>query len=111
MDELILMTILNKQHITMKDTQKLIYILLGLPMIIYPFVLLANMMSASGFASKASDLKLFVVNGFLWSSLLYPISFLLALIPSIKKRKYGFTVPLIHLVIVLVFFGLWAYLD
>ena len=95
----------------MKNKKTLIYILLGLPLIIYPFILLANVMSAAGFPSKTSEFKLLVVNGFLWTSSFYPISYILSLLPFIRRRKYGFLLPLIHIIIVIVFFILWTYLG
>ncbi|SMG16956.1 hypothetical protein SAMN03080602_00932 [Arenibacter troitsensis] len=85
--------------------------MLGLPLLIYPFVLLANIMSAVAEPSNTSDFKKIIVQGFLLTSSLYPVSYFLSLLPFIRKRKYGFVISLIHLFLILVLFTLWNYLD
>ncbi len=60
-------------------------------LLLYPFVLLANVMSYAGYANSATtSLGLSIaMSGFLWSSTLYPLPYLAALIVSIiyLKRK------------------------
>lgn len=101
---------LNKTECEMKFKKLIIYCILGLPLLIYPFILFANFMSVLGSSGGVSDLKLLVVKGFLWFSSFYPITYILSLFPFIRKLKYGFLIPLTHLITVIIFLILWKYL-
>jgi hypothetical protein len=95
----------------MSSNKKISYILLALPLLIYPFILLANVMSTAGFPGKTTVVKLVVVKGFLWLSTLYPISYIIALLPWVRGKKYGVLLPLVHLLLTILFFIAWMYLG
>ncbi|WGK64840.1 hypothetical protein [Croceiramulus getboli] len=96
----------------MMTTKKtIIYTLLGLPLLIYPVILIANAMSAGAFHGQSTPLLTVVVSGFLWTSTLYPISYLLAWLPFLRKRPYGYFLPAGHLLTAIAFFMLWLYLS
>lgn len=65
--------------------------LTSLPLFLYPFVLLANLMSFAASAQTSTSPRglTIAMSGFLWSSSLYPVVYLTALIASIilLKRK------------------------
>jgi len=102
----------------------LIYILLvlaGLPMLAYPFVLVANVMSlAAGPPGDTSKRSVpLVVRAFLWSSTLYPLVFIPSCLVALHRihagKPYeglGFAlIPILQLILILILFRIWANRD
>lgn len=88
----------------------------GLPLVIYPFVFFANMMSlAAETTGREPLLEKLVARAFLWSSLLYPLVYLWFRKAAQRKLKRGddraaciqSALPLAYLALVLLFFLLW----
>lgn len=89
----------------------------GLPLLIYPLIFFANMMSLGAEATGREPLLLrFIAGGFLWSSLLYPLVYLC--FRKLAKRRLTAgngraaclhsALPLAYLAVVLLFFALWT---
>ena len=89
----------------------------GVPLIIYPFLFLANIMSLAGArpANPPPFLLSLGANGFLWGSTLYPF-FYLYCVRKFREQPYPLErqssrlfawLPLLYLVGVCVFFLLW----
>jgi hypothetical protein len=90
----------------------------GIPLIIYPFILLAGVMSLAGSPSGASVLLTLVVFLFLIGSIAYPAVYFPCLIVSKKewKKEDGIhlkysAVPLIYLCGLAILMSLWMMLD
>jgi len=90
----------------------------GVPLIVYPVVLLANVMALAG-QPPANPLPLyqqFIVKGFLWGATLYPIVYLSCFTKAIgfsRQQDYRRAVitallPLLYLVGVAMLFAGWA---
>lgn len=69
----------------------ILLIVSALPLLIYPFVLLANIMSlaAPRSSTPVPMMQWVMANAFLWSSTLYPIVYLACLIAAIVCAKQG----------------------
>ena len=77
--------------ITLENFYFLFFILCGLPVIIYPVLLMANIMSLAGHRSKdAPRLPIFMMRLFVFSTTFYPITYFFAL------YKYRNTAPETH---------------
>jgi len=90
----------------------------GLPLILYPLIFFANMMSLAAEATGREPLLLrFIAGGFLWSSLLYPLVYLWFRKLAKRRLKAGngraacfhSALPLAYLALVLLFFALWTH--
>ncbi len=90
----------------------------GIPLIVYPFVLLANVMSLAGHqsAEPCPPALLVASQGFLWSSTLYPVVYVVCARTALamsRKMKTGLALllallPIVYLGIVAAFFAAWA---
>jgi hypothetical protein len=91
-------------------------ILGGAPLLVYPFVLLANVMSLA--AEPTGNKKTFAdiaFKGFLWSSTLYPVVFVplcMSAIRLMRAGRLGFglgiaTIPVVLLVVIFVLYRMW----
>ncbi len=90
-------------------------------MLIYPFILLANVMSLAGHpSSKPIPLALLLTSqGFLWTSTLYPIVYVYCAKQAIacsqtddpKNSMKVSLVPLLYLCLVAMFFGGWMIMS
>ena len=93
----------------------LLFILSGLPLIVYPAVLMASVMSLAGGVSGEEQLYLVViVYGFLIGSLLYPLVYIGTLIAYFimkdTERKALFVkIPFIYLGLCIVLLTLWVF--
>ncbi|WP_166239694.1 hypothetical protein [Paenibacillus turpanensis] len=87
----------------------------GLPLILYPFVMIANIMSLAGERSgNESMLLLLVVYAFIFLSSTYVITYLISVILYIKKKSSRLkmaAIPLIHLALVVCSFLLWMGME
>ncbi len=89
----------------------------GAPLLIYPFFLLANVMSLAGHpASHPTRLALRLTSqGFLWTSTLYPIVYIYCASKAIACSRAGnpkaavnmSVLPLLYLALVAAFFCGW----
>jgi hypothetical protein len=96
----------------------IVLLVLGaLPFLIYPFVVLAGVMSLAGHSSGKEPIILVIVaNSFLLGSLAYPLVYLPALVfagarlaaGERKAALVGSIVPLAFLVLLGVLFALWS---
>ncbi len=90
----------------------ILFVALGIPLLAYPFVLLANLMSLAGHRTGDEAFwKQFIVYGFLLLTTTYPISYLYGFISARKTKFEGYyylLYPLIHLLLILLFFHLWS---
>lgn len=96
------------------STSKLLFIPTALVLLIYPFILIANLMSfVAESTGDESSFLLFVAKGFLITSTLYPLTFLYAIVKFNKaddivtKRKMA-KLPYYHLGIAFLFLLVWA---
>jgi hypothetical protein len=91
---------------------KLIHIVLFIisiiPFGIYPFLLLANVMSLAGHKSgNESFLEMLLPYSFLIFSTLYPLTFFYSWINWRKKKISISLLPIFHIIISLILFFLW----
>ena len=86
---------------------KIINILLSLPLIAYPFVLLANVMSLAGEKTANTPfIETLTFYGFLTLTTLYPLSVIISWV-FIKRNNFAITlIPLLHLLLCVVLFYL-----
>ncbi|CAM1359886.1 conserved membrane hypothetical protein [Tenacibaculum xiamenense] len=93
-----------------KKSHRLAFILLGLPLLVYPFLFLANIMSfAAHECAHQSHFHNVIFKLFIWSSTLYPISYLVTLVLYVfKKIKYTYYIPILHLFFASVCFLYWV---
>jgi len=90
----------------------IIYFISCIPLPIYPFILLANVMALGGNRSDDTPLHLLVVcYGFFIFSTLYPLTWLISIIFIKQKNIKIAMLPLIHALICLILFFLWMYFD
>ncbi|CAM3436626.1 hypothetical protein FLLO111716_10130 [Flavobacterium longum] len=84
-------------------------VLAGLPLLIYPFVLLANIMSLAGHRSPDTSLWMtFISSLFLILSTLYPVPYLIGLIGYWRTRRNIYAaLPCLYGVLVLAIMALW----
>ncbi len=86
----------------------------GFLLLLYPAVLIANIMSfAAETSGDESALVLLAVNGFLWVSTLYPVSFIIGLVKYKKadteeKKKKAVALPYKHIGVAVLFLFFWA---
>jgi hypothetical protein len=95
-----------------KLINKTLYIISFIPFLIYPFLLLANIMSLFGYKSGNTPfLNLFITYSFLIISTLYPITFFY----SKKNRKNNKIIisllPLFHIIISVILCSIWLNLE
>lgn len=101
----------------MKKSFILAFIGSGLPLIAYPFVAMASLMSLAAEApSSAETLLLIISSAFLWGSLLYPLIYILSVITffivkSEKKKKLCAFIPYAHLGLVFLLFLSWIVVE
>lgn len=90
--------------------------LAGLPLLVYPFLLIANAMSVAGY--QAADVSVFVIifrSAFLLISTLYPVVFLGSVVSYVVSQRRGNSrwagrsvwIPYLTLALILVLFLLW----
>ena len=86
----------------------------GFLLLLYPAVLIANLMSfAAETSGDESALVLLAVNGFLWVSTLYPVSFIVGIVKyrnadSLEKKKKAVALPYKHIALAVAFLFIWA---
>jgi hypothetical protein len=74
----------------MKAATILLLVFAAVPLLIYPFVLLANVMSLAGTRTGSEPVgQVLVSYAFLFASTAYPLAYLLCLIFSIVAMKTG----------------------
>ncbi len=75
----------------MKSYYWIFLIVGGLPLLIYPFILLANVMSLAGTqgSTPVPISQWLAAKAFLWSSTLYPLVYLACLIAAIACSRGG----------------------
>lgn len=86
---------------------KIVNGLLSLPLLVYPFVLLANVMSFAGEkAANTPFIETLIFYGFLIVSTLYPLSVIISW-AFIKRNNFAITlIPLLHLLVCALLFYL-----
>lgn len=79
------------------------FIISGLPLLIYPFIMLANIMSFAGHHSPDETVgQLFAAYAFLISSTLYPIPYIASIIMYRKtQKKFFLALPYLYLALVI----------
>lgn len=92
----------------------LLFVLEGLPLLIYPFVLLANLMSLAGHRTGNESVFLItVVLLFIIMSSAYPLSYLYAINHyrirrNVHVNKWILFLPVLHIIIVVLLGYLWG---
>ena len=88
-------------------------VLTGLPLLIYPFVLLANIMSLAGHRSPDTSLWMtFISSTFLILSSFYPLPYLIGLIGYWRTRRNIYAaLPFLYGVLVLAIMALWMWSE
>jgi hypothetical protein len=91
---------------TWSETEKIIsnvlFVIGGIPLCVYPFVLIANLMSLAGYrAGNVNILSVVVVYLFIFVTSTYPLTYLMCIFRYFKRGKKIFlsVIPLIHIVI------------
>jgi mannitol-specific phosphotransferase system IIBC component len=91
------------------------FMLGGIPLLLYPFVLLADIMSIAGERTGNENVFLIIIVGlFLFLSSSYPISYSVCLVLYLKNKNrciWAPIFPLIHVVVVVLVGYLWAFLE
>ena len=104
----------------MKTFSIIALVLGGLPLLAYPFVLLADVMSlAATQTGKDSSTLMMVARAFQWTSLAYPVVYLpcvaiacILLKKACEKAALGFSLaPLGYLVVVVALFFAWMSVE
>ena len=82
----------------------------ALPMLIYPFVVLANVMSLAGHRNPDSSfIELLPARLFILVTTLYPFTLVGAFYLFRKKVNILFAVlPYIHIVLIVIAYGMWS---
>nr|AYQ72471.1 hypothetical protein EAV92_07765 [Cohnella candidum] len=87
------------------------FVLGGIPLLIYPFVVIANIMQMAGESSDDRVYLSVIVYLFLFLSTTYLLTYLACLILFFiikRKRKLLPIIPLVHLVLTVIIGILWA---
>ncbi|MEO3946073.1 hypothetical protein [Gorillibacterium sp. CAU 1737] len=82
----------------------------GLPLVIYPFILIANVMSLAAPTNGQGGMLLFISRAFLILTTIYPISYFgcLILFYALKKQTLLVAgIPYLHLTLIAILFFLW----
>jgi hypothetical protein len=88
--------------------KKILRIISFIPLVVYPFILLANVMSLAAYKSgKESIFLLIVSNAFLILSTLYPVTLAYSVLSKSKNEDLRILLPIIHIVVCLFFMALW----
>ena len=105
----------------MKHSFWLTLIVTGAPLIVYPFILLANVMSLAGSPSSSpvSPALRLASQAFLWSATLYPIAYVYSLQKCIQLSRDGkfssarrvSQIPLFYLLVVAILLWAWQRAD
>ncbi|MFV0291506.1 MAG: hypothetical protein ACK5IJ_11530 [Mangrovibacterium sp.] len=99
----------------MKRLQSLGFVLLALPLLAYPFVMLANVMSLAGEKTAVDNSLLWwAMHGFVLLTSSYPISYVCGFISARKsnfKSFKGIIYPLAHMSLIVLFFYLWSFFQ
>ena len=104
----------------MKNGVRFYLILAALPLLIYPFILMANIMSLAGYGSNDTPFLLNLFSkGFLLSSSAYPVVYVFSVImyfyakrrDNIKRVSIFAKLPLIYLFFVYLFLMGWIHFD
>ncbi len=100
--------------------QILLLLLAGLPLVIYPVLLIANVMSLAGYQSTSAGAMVTIVSlGFFFTSTIYPVVYITSIIgyfissrkkSALWKRRFVI-IPFVALAIQLVMLGLWVLVD
>lgn len=101
----------------MKSYYWILLIVGGVPLLIYPFILLANVMSLAGTKSSTPVplMQTLIANAFLWSSTLYPLVYIGCGIAAIVCASGGHSaaafklsvVPLLYVVLCVLLMFAW----
>ena len=92
--------------------QLALFVLCGLPLLIYPGILMAGIMGLAAPTSPNTPLMLLItVKTFLISSLLYPVGYFLGAATSFRHRALGLGIVLAHLSVCLISFAVWYALS
>ncbi len=81
----------------------------AIPLLIYPFVLIANVMSLTGHrGSDTSFVDVFIAYFFIFVTTVYPVTIITSLILYRKKQDIKFAYyPYKHLLLILLVYLLW----
>lgn len=97
-----------------KTINIILFIVGGITLIIYPFVLLANIMQLAAGSSNESTFMRIIVNLFIFSSSTYLFTYIVCLITYlIKKNKNNLIsiIPIIQIVVTVILFYTWMYME
>jgi hypothetical protein len=100
----------------MKRFWSLLFLIIGaVPLLVYPFVIIANIMQlAAGPSGEENILLIVIVKLFIVCTSTYLLTYLICLVSYIRKksRRLLFSlIPLIHLAIAWLLFILWEFLS
>lgn len=92
----------------------LLLVIGGVPLLIYPFVFLANMMQLAAFGEQ-SNVNIYleiIVHLFIITSILYPLTFICCFRSKKKTEKIFISaLPLFHIAIILLIGYIWSVLE
>lgn len=93
-------------------TSTILFIIGGVPLLIYPFVLLANMMSLAGPWTGEHVVLIIVVLLFIAVSSAYPLTYFLCLGYFKRSKKIIISlVPILHIVVTILLGLLWGAIE
>ena len=90
------------------------FIVGGIPLLLYPFVVMANIMQLAGVSNNENVFMTLIVNLFIFSSSTYLLTYIVCLVIYIIKRNKDnliSLIPLAQIVITVILFCMWMYID
>lgn len=94
---------------TNTEIGNLLFVLEAIPLLIYLFILIANIMSLAGEGSGNETFLLeFVMKTFLIVTTTYPVTYIACLIHfKMEAKIWKAIVPMVHIMLGILFFYLW----
>lgn len=90
------------------------FIVGGILLLLYPFVLMANIMQLAGVSNNENVFLKIIVNLFIFSSSTYLLTYIVCLVVYIIKRNKNnliSLIPLAQIVVTVILFCIWMYID
>lgn len=90
------------------------FIIGGILLLLYPFVLMANIMQLAGVSNNENVFLKIIVNLFIFSSSTYLLTYIICLVVYIIKRNKNnliSLIPLAQIVVTVILFFIWMVID
>lgn len=86
----------------------------GIPLLMYPFVLIANIMQLAGVSTNENVFIKIIISLFIFSSSTYLLTYIVCLVVYIIKRNKNnliSLIPLAQIVFTVILFFIWMVID